>query len=118
MHRARTTGIWMIPILTISFLAILTASMAQEPDEGEQIYIKKCKMCHGAEGLGDTKAGQMTKTPDLNKHPWKHTTLQEVEKLLREGLGKMPKNKGKLTDEQIKAVAVYTMKRFEASSQE
>jgi mono/diheme cytochrome c family protein len=68
-------------------------------------------MCHGEDAKGDTKAGKMMKTPDLTTEPWKQgTSVAEVVKTLREGLGKMPKYEGKISEEDLKAVAEYTLK--------
>ena len=51
------------------------------------------------------------KTPDLTAETWKQgTSVAEVVKTLREGLGKMPKYEGKISDEDLKAVAEYTLK--------
>ena len=51
------------------------------------------------------------KTPDLTTELWKQgTSVAEVVKTLQEGLGKMPKYKGKISDEDLKAAAEYTLK--------
>ena len=38
--------------------------------------------------------------------------LADLEKTLREGLGKMPKYEGKLSDDELKAVSEYTIAKF------
>ena len=101
-----------IAVLLMLFCWILVSSsgvMAQ--DKGQDLYKTKCAMCHGAEGKGDTKAGQMTQTPDLSKLPWKHGSTQAAaEKTTHEGVGKMPKFDGKLKADEITVVVQYLRK--------
>lgn len=105
------------PLPVAALMAVLWAGLtlsfvfSGEHEAGKKVYDSKCAMCHGADGKSDTKAGKMTKSPDLTVQPWKHGTSQaEVEKLIREGAGKMPKFEGKLSGEEIEAVAHYVRK--------
>jgi len=94
-------------------LATLAFAFAQENEAGAAVYKKRCVMCHGEDGVGDTKAGKMTQTPNIITAEWKtEKTVAELEKTLREGLGKMPKYEGKLSDDEIKAVAEYAIAKF------
>lgn len=95
------------------FLTLMVFAAAQDNEVGASVYKKKCLMCHGEDGNGDTKAGKMTKTPDITTAEWKTPkTAEELEKTLREGLGKMPKYEGKLSDEELKAVSEYTIAKY------
>ncbi len=50
------------------------------------------------------------KTPNLTTETWKQgTSVAEVVKTLGEGLGKMPKYEGKISEEDLKAVTEYTL---------
>lgn len=111
LRRALTlTG---VVLVGFSLLATLSFALAQENEAGAAIYKKRCLMCHGEDGVGDTKAGKMTKTPDINTEEWKNgKTVADLEKTLLEGLGKMPKYEGKLSDEELKAVSEYTIAKF------
>jgi cytochrome c5 len=100
-------------ILVIGFftLVALSPAFAEEDSPGKAVYDSKCLMCHGDDAKGDTKAGKMMKTPDLTTESWKQgTSVAEVVKTLREGLGKMPKYEVKISEEDLKAVADYTLK--------
>jgi mono/diheme cytochrome c family protein len=100
-------------VLAGALLSTLLFAFAEENQLGAQVYEKKCTMCHGKDGVGDTKAGKMMKTPDINAGDWKNgKTVADLAKTLREGLGKMPKYEGKLSDEELEAVAQYTVTRF------
>ncbi len=103
-------------ILVIGFFILATLSLvfAQEDSPGKTVYDAKCVTCHGDDAKGDTKAGKMMKTPNLTTEAWKQgTSVAEVVKTLREGLGKMPKYEGKIGEEDLKAVAEYTRKLSE-----
>ncbi|HSR67883.1 MAG TPA: cytochrome c [Acidobacteriota bacterium] len=100
-----------VTMLLIMPLSAMLMWTAQDEALGKEVYEKRCGLCHGPDGKGDTKAGKMTKTPDLTAGEWKHGTSQEeVEKVTREGAGKMKGFEGKLSDEEIAAVAYYTRK--------
>lgn len=102
--------------LVIALITALPVSamllMAAEDDAGKAAYDKSCSKCHGPDAKADTKMGKMIKTPDLtDKANWKQGTSQEeVEKVIREGLGKMPKFAGKMSDAEVSAAAAYTIK--------
>ncbi len=103
-------------ILVIGFFTVAALSLvfAEEDSPGKKVYDSKCLMCHGDDAKADTKAGKMMKTPDLTAGSWKQgTSVPEVVKTLREGLGKMPKYEGKISEEDLKAVAEYTLKLSE-----
>ena len=103
-------------VLLIGFftLSALSLAFAQEDSPGKTVYDSKCVTCHGEDAKGDTKAGKMMKTPDLKTEPWKQgASVAELVKTLREGLGKMPKYEGKISEEDLKAVAEYTLKLSE-----
>lgn len=94
-------------------LATLAFAVVQENEVGAAVYKKRCTMCHGENGVGDTKAGKMTKAPNITTVEWKNgATVDQLVKTLREGLGKMPKYDGKLSDEELTAVSKYTIEKF------
>jgi mono/diheme cytochrome c family protein len=103
-------GLVMALIIALPVSAMLL--MAAEDDAGKAAYDKSCGKCHGPDGKGDTKMGKMIKTPDLtDKASWKEGTSQEaLEKVIREGSGKMPKFEGKMSDAEVSAAAAYTIK--------
>lgn len=105
-----------ISALGIAFLAavpvlVLAGSygFTAEHLAGEKLFHEQCATCHGDDGKADTRMGKVVQTPDLTKTPWKHGTTQEdVEKVVRDGAGKMPGYKSRLTEEQIRLVAEFT----------
>ena len=106
--RKTLAGLILAP-LVLPIVVVLASAAQDQSTVGKEAYQSKCAMCHGKDAKGDTKAGKMTKTPDLTQTPWKFgTALADVEKLTREGAGKMPGFAEKLTPEEITAVSTYT----------
>src|SRR5512143_3012194 len=83
-------------------LMIPTAVFAQSG--GADTFKAKCAMCHGPDGKKENP-GMGTKSlagPDVQK-----MSEADLVAAITNGKGKMPAYKGKLTDDQIKAVAAY-----------
>ncbi len=107
----RAVYLSLLRVIGFFTLTTLPLVLAQEDSPGKKVYVSKCLMCHGEDAKGDTKAGKMMKTPDLTTETWKQgTSVAEVVKTLGEGLGKMPKYEGKISEEDLKAVTEYTLK--------
>lgn len=95
--------------LAVSLLAVLALAIAlpaaAEGDEGKTLFASKCAMCHGADGVAKKMAEG---SANLNDAEWqKKNPAETIEKVISEGKNKMTKFEGKLTAEQIKAVAAY-----------
>lgn len=100
-----------IAVLTAVPVLLLAGSygFTEEASPGEKVYRAQCATCHGDDGKGDTRMGKVVQTPDITQTPWKHGTSQEdVEKIVRDGSGKMPGYKSRLTEEQIRLVSEFT----------
>ncbi|HEX9289570.1 MAG TPA: c-type cytochrome [Anaeromyxobacteraceae bacterium] len=75
-------------------------------EDGKALFAQKCASCHGPDGKGKTKMGEKLGAKDLTKET--KEPLAEIVKDIENGKPpKMLAYKGKLTDEQIKAVAEY-----------
>jgi mono/diheme cytochrome c family protein len=82
-----------------------TKPAAAEGGEGKTLFASKCAMCHGADGVAKKMAAG---SANLNDPEWqKNNAVEVIEKTITEGKGKMPKLEGKLTAEQIRAIASY-----------
>ena len=93
-------------LVTLIFIAGLFAG---QEGSGQAIFEAKCASCHGKDGKAGTKIGKTMKIPDFTKSRWKHgNSTPEIEKLIGEGDGKMPKFAGKMSPADIAAVARYT----------
>jgi cytochrome c6 len=92
-------------IAALCLAAIALPICAQ--DSGTDIYAAKCKMCHGADGLGNTPVGKMAKIVSLKDPTVIKATDAELFAVVKNGKNKMPANNGKLTDGQMAAVIAY-----------
>ena len=95
-----------------SLLVLLGLAMIARPamaDDAEALYKSKCQMCHGADGKG-SPAGQKMGVRDFHSPEVAKESDAELFKITKEGKGKMPKQEGKLTDEQIKQLIAYIRK--------
>jgi cytochrome c6 len=83
--------------------AMLSLSCAVSfASSGEAVYKSKCQMCHGATGMADTGAGKSMNVKPVTDPDVKKMTQAEMIALTKNGKGKMPAFKDKLTDDQIK----------------
>src|SRR5687767_14195139 len=100
----------MIKTILFCFLAILIIACAGKENntgedtktiDGAQIYKKYCVLCHGAEGNLGVNGSKDIRVSEL--------TRDERLELIRHGKNTMTPFAGILSEEEIKAVAEYTM---------
>ncbi|MEO7029229.1 MAG: cytochrome c [Acidobacteriaceae bacterium] len=89
-------------VLCFAALASTTAAKAQSASP----YVAKCQMCHGATGLGDTPAGKVMGAHAFNSPGVMKESDADLIALIKNGKGKMPAFKTKLTDPEITALLV------------
>jgi mono/diheme cytochrome c family protein len=94
-------------LVLLGFVMIARPSLAA--DDAEALYKSKCQMCHGADGKGSA-AGQKMGVRDFHSPEVAKESDAEMFKITKEGKGKMPKQEGKLTDDQIKSLIAYIRK--------
>jgi cbb3-type cytochrome c oxidase subunit III len=82
------------------------ATTATAGVDGAKLYNTiGCAVCHGADGKGNAT---MKDIPNFSDAAWqKKTTDAEMIAVIQNGKPPMPSYKGRLTDEQIKALASY-----------
>jgi mono/diheme cytochrome c family protein len=76
-------------------------------DDPAALYKSKCQVCHGAEGKGDTPAGQKMGAKDFHSPEVARMSDAQLIEAIKKGKGKMTGYEGKLTDDQIKALVKY-----------
>jgi len=92
-------------VLTAAILLIVPAAFAAA--DGAALYKAKCAMCHGANGAGQTAMGKSMKLRDLRSPEVQKQSDADLYKVTADGKGKMPAYKGKLTDDEIKALVAH-----------
>jgi len=100
-------------VTVIAVLAATTVCVLAQPN-GEEIYMEKCKKCHGEAGEGNPKAlEKLCKGLEIEKlklDPIAEQSDEDVKKMIVEGKDKMPGYAEKLTAEEIDAVVAYCRK--------
>ena len=92
-----------------SAIGLLAVASAAAQAGGEATYKAKCQMCHGATGAGDTPAGKSMKVKSFKDPEVAKMSAAALMEIVKNGSGKMPSYKDKLTDAQIKDVVAYTL---------
>ncbi|MHC4268056.1 MAG: c-type cytochrome [Planctomycetota bacterium] len=73
----------------------------------KRIYENECRKCHERDGKG-SKRGKGLGVPDFTNADWQASvTDEQLIKSITNGKKKMPKQEGKLSPEEIKAVVKY-----------
>nr|WP_172302525.1 cytochrome c [Pseudenhygromyxa sp. WMMC2535] len=85
------------------------AAPAGPKADGKEVYMKKCKSCHAANGNGDTTIGKKVDIPSLQGSKM---SKGKIIKVIEDGVDgtKMKAFKTKLSADEIEAVAIFVTK--------
>ncbi|HKM89972.1 MAG TPA: cytochrome c [Candidatus Acidoferrales bacterium] len=100
MNFGLTRSVAVTFLVSALFLLFVPVSRA---DDTAALYKSKCAMCHKADGSGN--AGM--KVPDFRSAAIQKETDAQLVEATANGKGKMPAQKGKLTEAQIKDLVKY-----------
>jgi mono/diheme cytochrome c family protein len=98
-----THGIKAAAVILLAALIVVPA-FAQAPGD---LYKTKCAMCHGLDGLAATPMGKNMKVLSFKDPAMLKASDARFFITTRNGEGKMPGYKDKLTDQQIKEVIAF-----------
>jgi len=102
-------------IVVYSLVVVLLLSLAQfnlpnafgDKIDYKKIYKNECRKCHEKDGKG-TKRGKKLGVPNFTDGEWQvSVTDEQLITSITNGKKKMPKQEGKLSPEEIKAVVKY-----------
>ena len=91
--------------IIIAVLALLAMPLAAE--DGAALFKAKCAMCHGPDGSGQTPVGKSLKVRNLGSADVQKQSDAELSRTIVDGKNKMPANKGKLSDAEVKALIAH-----------
>jgi cbb3-type cytochrome c oxidase subunit III len=83
-------------------------------ERGRGVYTENCGRCHGSDGQGHTRTGEMVEAPDLSDASWQRSRrASRMVASVVNGRGQMPAFKKKLSRQDIAAAVAYvrTLKR-------
>jgi mono/diheme cytochrome c family protein len=87
-------------------LILMVASPVASASDAAADYKAKCQMCHGPDGKG-TPTGTKMGAHDFHGAEVQKMSDADLAGVIENGKNKMPAYKGKLTADQIKALAAY-----------
>lgn len=90
--------------LVLAIVAMIVVPVCSFAADGAAVYKAKCASCHGPDGAGQTSIGKSMKLKDLGSAD---VQKNDIESVIKDGKGKMPAYKGKLSDDEIKAVVAF-----------
>ncbi len=104
-------------VFTVTAAIVSWARPAAAADPAvERMFKAKCAACHGADGKAQTKQGEKMKIRDMTAAAWKKEfTTDKIKATILDGVTRdkdgvkqeMKPFKGKITDEQVAALADY-----------
>lgn len=92
-------------VLAIALSLLALSASAANPTAAD-LYKTKCQACHGADGKA-TAVGKKLGARDFQDPDVAKMSEEDLAKVTTDGKNKMPAYKGKLKDDQIKALAKY-----------
>jgi len=113
LAQQKAGGPWKIPAEYQAKKSTIKAGDASINSVGKDLYMKNCKSCHGAKGLGDgPKAASLKKTivPSFDKLSLKTKPDGELYYQSIVGRDEMPKFEAKITNEADRWALIYYIK--------
>ena len=113
MARAAFTSLLMLGLIFFP-MAPAMAALDGDLERGEQIFSSNCAACHMGGG-NVIRANRTLKITDLNAHveEYQQDPLEALEHEIEDGLNAMPAYAGKLSEDEIIAVASYVEQQAE-----
>jgi cytochrome c6 len=102
----KTNWIAGIAVGAMVLAGIVFLSAPAKADTAEETYKKKCAMCHGADGKGETPTGKAMKVNDFASETVQKMSDADLTDAIAKGKGKMPAFKT-LTADQVKDLVAY-----------
>ncbi len=97
----------MMTTLCIGAILVAGTSAALAQSSGETTYNGQCQVCHGTTGAADTPAGRALQAESMFDRVVVRASDTALIIFVKNGSGKMPPFKDRLTDGQIEDVIAY-----------
>ena len=91
----------------VTAAAMMLGAVCVAQSGGEATFQAKCQMCHGVKGVADGPVAKNLKIKPASDPEMKKLTAAQMIDDVKNGKGRMPSFKDKLTDAQIKDAVTY-----------
>ena len=88
-------------------VCVASAQDASKAPAGAAIFAKKCVLCHGADGTGNTPLGKQLQAANLHSKDVQKQPDAELHRIIHDGQTNMPPFGDQLTDDEIDQVIQY-----------
>ena len=82
---------------------------AEKKSPAKELFDQRCARCHGRDGRGETRLGEMLKVPDFTDEGWWRGDLSDerLKTSIAQGKGEMPAFGKKLSRTEISSLVGY-----------
>ena len=94
-------------VVMLGLGGIAMAQDAAKTPEGAAIFSKKCVLCHGADGTGNTPLGKQVQAANLHSKAVQSRSDDELHTVVHDGQTNMPSFAEQLSDDEIAQVIQY-----------
>jgi cytochrome c6 len=96
-----------IAVLVLGSRPVASAASAGGGGAAAAKFATNCAACHASDGSGDTPAGKSMKLADLRAPAVQSKSDAQLAEIIANGKGAMPPFKGKLSQDEIDALAKH-----------
>jgi len=96
-----------VVVILAGTFSLSAAQDAAKAPAGAAIFSKKCVLCHGADGTGNTPLGKQLQAANLHSKAVQSRSDDELRTVVHDGQTNMPPFGDQLTDDEIVQVIQY-----------
>jgi cytochrome c6 len=96
-----------VVVAMIAMVVMLVSAPLVAQSDGVTLFMGKCKVCHGADGSGDTLMGKKLGAHDLRSPEVQKQTDAALHDIIANGKEKMTGFKGKINANEMKSLVGY-----------
>ena len=96
-----------VVVLLAGAASLSAGQNAAKAPAGAATFAKKCVLCHGADGTGNTPLGKQLQAANLHSKDVQNRPDAELHRIIHDGQGNMPPFGDQLTDDEIDQVIQY-----------
>jgi mono/diheme cytochrome c family protein len=96
-----------LAVVCVSLTILVLPDGLRAQKDVAKVFSANCKLCHAADGSGNSPSGKSLGAKDLRSAEIQNKTDQELTELIATGKGKMPAFGKKLQPDDIKQLVAY-----------